>query len=152
MKFLIIFSLVITQFLTAPFFVQAKEKNVSMQQIKNEVNFKVLVPKRLPKDLQMNIKPYPPTEYGKPTKFTMTFTKNKQFVFNIQERKSNQKELDKDVYSYGQPVSINGNRGYFLTSGHKDGHLLIWIQNGTVIEMDSTLSKEKMLEIAQSVE
>lgn len=137
------------QFLTVPFFVQAKEKNVSMQGIKNEVNFKVLVPKRVPKDLQINIKPYLPTEYGKPTKFTMTFTKNKQFAFNIQERKSDQKELDN---SYGQPVSINGNRGYFLTSGYKDGHLLIWIQNGTFIEMDSTLSKEKMLEIAQSVE
>lgn len=151
MKFLLLIALVLSQLFFLSQEAGAKDEKISLQDIITNVNFKVLNPTTFPDDMEMYIKPYPPTGYGKPTKFTMIFTKNKQFVFSIQESKSKEKELGKDVYSYGQLVFINGNRGYFLTSGIKGGHLLIWIQNGTFVEMDGTLSKEKMLEIAKSM-
>jgi hypothetical protein len=59
-------------------------------------------------------------------------------------------------------VDINGNKGYFskwADSGKVDnngetiiGGILGWIQNGTYIDMNSSsLSEEKMLEIARSM-
>lgn len=59
--------------------------------------------------------------------------------------------MDNDVYYCGKSASINGNRGYFLTSGIKGGHLLIWIQDGTFLQMDGTLSEEKMIVIAETM-
>jgi hypothetical protein len=151
LRLLLLFLLVSSQLFSLSQIAQAKDENLRLQEIQTSDNFTVLKPNIIPNNMEMTIQPYPPIGYGKSTKLSMIFRKNKQFIFSIQESKYDQKVLDKDVYYYGKPVSINGYKGYFLTSGIKGGHLLIWIQDGTFLQMDGTLSEEKMVEIGKSM-
>ena len=126
----------------------------TISEIKKEVDFTVLTPKKIPDDWTLDTKTSPwimvHNMDSKDTKLMVAIHQRTGFP------------LSDDDFPYSQQVDINGNKGYFqklIDSGKVDkngdiitGGLLNWIQDGTFIEMNSSrLSEEEMLEIARSM-
>ncbi|MDQ6600819.1 DUF4367 domain-containing protein [Bacillus salipaludis] len=126
----------------------------TISEIKKEVDFTVLTPKKIPDDWTLDTKtsPWLMLHYMD--------SKDTKLMVAIHLRRGYQ--LSNDDFPYRLQVDINGNKGYFQEwddSGEVDkngdiitGGLLNWVQNGTSVEMNSfRLSKEQMLEIARSM-
>lgn len=126
----------------------------TISEIQKEVDFPVLNPKKIPDVWTLDTKtsPWIMLHYmdSKDTKLMVSIHLRKGFRL-----------FDED-FPYRQQVDINGNKGYFQVweeSGEVDkngdtitGGILNWVQNGTSVEMNSSLlSKEQMLEIARSM-
>lgn len=126
----------------------------TISEIKKEVDFTVLTPKRIPDDWTLEIKtsPWLMLHYMD--------SKDTKLMVGIHLRRGYR--LSDDDFPNGQQVDINENKGYFqewVDHGEVDkngdiitGGLLNWVQDGTTVEMNSSrLSKEQMLEIARSM-
>lgn len=126
----------------------------TISEIKKEVDFTVLTPKRIPDDWTIDTKtsPWIMLHYmdSKDTKLMVAIHLRRGFP------------LSDDDFPHSQHVDIKGNKGFFqewIDSGEVDnkgaiitGGLLNWVQNGTYVEMRSSrLTKERMLEIARSM-
>ncbi len=128
--------------------------SITIPEIQKKVDFTILTPKNIPDDWTLDTKtsPWIMLHYmdSKDTKLMVAIHLGKGFP------------LSDDDFPYRQQVDINGNKGYFQEwedSGEVDnngdtitGGLLNWTQDGTHVEMNSSrLSREKMLEIARSM-
>jgi len=126
----------------------------TIAEIKKEVDFTVLTPKKISNDWTLDTKtsPWLMLHYmdSKDTKLMVAIDLRRGFP------------LDDEDFPDCQKVDLNGNKGYFsewADSGKVDkngeiitGGLLNWVQDGTYVEMNSSrLSKEQMLEIARSM-
>ncbi|WP_370576408.1 DUF4367 domain-containing protein [Neobacillus niacini] len=151
--------IILTLLISNPMIILAKEIKYNhncktISEIKKEVDFTVLTPKKIPDDWTLDTKtsPWVMLHYmdSKDTKLMVAIHQRMGFP------------LSNDDFPSAQQVDINGKKGYFqkwIDSGKVDkkgdtitGGLLRWIQDGTYIEMDSSrLSEEKMLEIARSM-
>jgi len=156
LRFIVVFILISSVNLEA----QAKE--ISISELKEKVDFKVLFPKEIPINWSLEIKTYPWGEKDDITHFRLHYIEkeDKYLMIGIEERKVSE-GMEKKKQN-GEEININGNIGYFqewADSGKldKNGHLisggiLSWIQEGTYIEMDSSnVEKDKIIEIAKSM-
>ena len=143
-----------------PLTIMAKEikynhNSTTIPEIQKKVDFTILTPKKIPDDWTLDTKtsPWIMLHYMD--------NEDKKLMIAIHLRKGIPLS-DEEVYP-AQKVDINGNKGYFsawVDSGTLDkngelitGGLLCWIQSGTYVEMSSSrLTKEKMLEIAKSMD
>ncbi|MEI4803686.1 DUF4367 domain-containing protein [Bacillus sp. FJAT-51639] len=151
-----------------PILVQTKEikynhNSITVSEIKKKVGFKVYVPKQVPNNWTLEIKTYPWREKENIAYFRLHYmdSKDEKLLLGIAQRKKTSNT--EDTHPHAKQVDINGYKGYFEewgNSGELDkkgelvtGGLLSWTQKGTYIQMDSSrISKEKMLEIARSME
>ena len=126
----------------------------TISEIKKEVDFTVLTPKKIPDDWTLEIK----TTLG--VMLHYMDSKDTKLMVAIHQRKG--VPLSPYDFPHAQLVDINGNKGYFqewIDGGEIDkngdtitGGLLNWVQDDTFIEMNSSiLPKERMLEIARSM-
>gem|GEM_PF-2518428 len=159
MGLLIRFFIVLTLLNYYPMIVMAKDTKHShnsktISEIKKEVDFTVLTPKKIPDDWTLEIK----TTLG--VMLHYMDSKDTKLMVAIHQRKG--VPLSPYDFPHAQLVDINGNKGYFqewIDGGEIDkngdtitGGLLNWVQDDTFIEMNSSiLPKERMLEIARSM-
>nr|WP_263325195.1 DUF4367 domain-containing protein [Neobacillus sp. Marseille-Q6967] len=142
-----------------PMLIMAKEikynhNSETILEIKKKVDFTILTPRKIPDDWTLDTKttPWIMLHYmdSKDSKLMVAIDLRRGFPIS-----------DED-FPHSQQVDINGNKGYFqewIDSGEVDkngdtitGGLLNWVQDGTFLEMNSSrLTKEKMLEIARSM-
>lgn len=159
MVFLIRLLIVLILLNCYPMIIIAKEikynhNSKTISEIKKEVDFTVLTPKRIPDDWTIDTKTFPwiMLHYmdSKDTKLMVAIHLRRGFP------------LSDEDFPHSQHVDIKGNKGFFqewIDSGEVDkngaiitGGLLNWVQNGTYVEMSSSrLTKERMLEIARSM-
>lgn len=159
MVFLMRLFIVLILLLCCPMLIMAKEikynhNSKTISEIKNSVDFNILSPKKIPDDWTLDTKTSP---------WIMLHFMNSndtKLIVAIHQRIGF--SLSDDDYPYAHHVDINGNKGYFqewANSGevYKNGAIITggklnWVQNGTFIEMSSSiLTKEKMIEIARSM-
>jgi hypothetical protein len=142
-----------------PMLIMAKEikynhNSETISEIKKKVDFTILTPRKIPDDWTLDTKttPWIMLHYmdSKDSKLMVAIYLRRGFP------------LSDEDFPHSQQVDINGNKGYFqewIDSGEVDkngdtitGGLLNWVQDGTYLEMNSSrLTKEKMLEIARSM-
>lgn len=142
-----------------PMIISAKEikynhNSKTISEIKKEVDFNILTPKKIPADWTLDTKtsPWIMLHYmdSKDTKLMVSIDLRKGFP------------LSDEDFPHSQQFDINGNKGYFqewIDNGEVDKNgdtissgLLNWVQAGTYVEMNSSkLPKERMLEIARSM-
>ncbi|SMQ81538.1 protein of unknown function [Bacillus sp. OV166] len=159
MKIPIRLTIAVILFICSPMTIIAKEikynhNSKTIAEIKKEVDFNILTPKKIPDDWTLDTKtsPWIMLHYmdSKDTKLMVAIHLRRGFP------------LSNDDFPHAQKVDINGNKGYFqawVDNGNVDktgntitGGLLNWVQDDTYVEMSSSrLSKEKMLEIARSM-
>lgn len=126
----------------------------TISEIKKKVNYSVLTPRKIPKEWTLDTKtsPWIMLHYMD--------SKDIKLMVGIHLRRGS--PLSAEDFHHSQKVDINGNKGYFSEWGYigkidenrelTTGGLLNWVQDGTFVEMNSSiLSKEKMLEIARSM-
>jgi hypothetical protein len=126
----------------------------TISEIKKEVDFTVLTPKKIPDDWALDTKtsPWIMLHYmdSKDTKLMVAIHLRRGFP------------LSDEDFPHSLQVDLNGNKGYFqewIDSGEVNkygdtitGGLLNWVQDGTYVEMNSSrLTKARMLEIARSM-
>jgi hypothetical protein len=144
---------------SSPLLSKAKEikynhNSKTISEIKKEVDFTVLTPKRIPDDWTLDTKTSP--------WIMLHYMDSMDTKLMVAIHLSRGLPLADEDFPHSQEVDINGNKGYFLKwidSGEIDkngdtitGGLLRWVQDGTYVEMSSSrLSEEKMLEIARSM-
>lgn len=144
---------------SSPVIIAAKEikynhNSITIHEIKGKVGFTVLTPHKIPDDWTLEIK----TTLG--VMLHYMDSKDTKLMVAIHQRKGT--PLSPYDFPHAQLVDINGNKGYFqewIDSGEIDkngdaitGGLLNWVQDGTFIEMNSSiLPRERMLEIARSM-
>ncbi|MGO4890643.1 DUF4367 domain-containing protein [Anaerobacillus sp. MEB173] len=168
MKYLLELLIVFILISSIPLGVQAKEikynhNSITISEVKEKVDFKVLSPKQVPDDWTLEIKTYSSGGKDIITHFKLHFMdkNDKYLMVGIGEKKATSKRIE-PMNSNVEEININGNIAYFqewANAGELDskgkkitGGLLTWIQDGTYIEMDSSnISKEKIIEIAESM-
>lgn len=149
---------------SAPLGVQSKynHNSITISEIKEKVDFKVLSPNWVPNNWTLEIKTYPWGEKDNITHFRLHFMDkdDNYLMIGIEEKKASE-GIEKQKPNT-EKININGNIGYFhewANSGKLDrngnltsGGRLSWIQEGTYIEMDSlNVEKDKMIEFASSM-
>jgi len=132
----------------------------TISEIENKVNFKVFNPSNVPEGWTLEIKTYPGGVQDNVTKFRLHYMDkhDEHLMIGIEQRKAT--NIQKKHFNT-EKVEVNGHNAYFkewnnsgeVVSGKViSGGLLYWVQEGTYIEMDSSvLNKDKMLEIANSM-
>lgn len=135
---------------------------ITIEALQKEIDFKLLVPTKIPKDWVLEIKAGPRTN-EKQEYFSLNFLdKNDQYLMmSLNQKKALFKELDSSQKRHDNTelVQINNCEGHFeawvgTRNGVKDisGGYLRWIHKGTYVEMvSSRLSKEEMIKIAKSL-
>lgn len=135
---------------------------ITIEALQKEIDFKLLVPTKIPKDWVLEIKDGPRTE-GKQEYFNLKFLdKNDQnLMISLYQRKAKFKELNlyQSRSDNTEFVQLNNIEGHFeawigTRNGVNDipGGYLRWIQEGTYVEMvSSRLPKEEMIKIAKSL-
>ncbi|SOC15429.1 uncharacterized protein DUF4367 [Ureibacillus xyleni] len=157
---------IVTIFFT-PFVVQAKEikynhDSITVSEVKEKVDFPVFVPEKTPTDWTLEIKTYPIDEENF-THFRLHYMDKDDTILKVGiEQRKGSSNKGKFLSPNAEEVDINANKGIFSSwgnSGEVDtkgelitGGLLLWTQDGTSIEMNSSrIPKEIMLEIARSM-
>ncbi|QFT87645.1 hypothetical protein FIU87_03185 [Bacillus sp. THAF10] len=162
MFFKIIFLVLI---LSMPFTAQItyNHDSITVSEVKQKVDFHVLVPEDIPDDWTLEIKTYPWEADTNFTHFRLHFMDKSDTIFKVGiEQKKSTTHKEDHLYANAEEVAINDHIGLFISwgnTGERDdkgeiitGGLLRWTQDGTFIEMNSTrISKKEMLTIARSM-
>ncbi|MCM3412681.1 DUF4367 domain-containing protein [Metabacillus litoralis] len=143
--------------------IQYNHKSITILEVKDNVNFTVLSPDKIPDDWTLEIKTYPSDEEKHFTHFRLHYMDKDDTILNvgIEQRKETPK-IDNFSSPNAEKIDINDNKGLFSSwvnseKVDKNGEIITggrlqWRQNGTFIEMVSTrITKEQMLEIARSM-
>jgi hypothetical protein len=131
--------------------IQAKEirynhKSIKIEELVHKVDFNVLIPELLPKDISLEIKTYP--DY---IRLHIMDKDDKALLVGIEQRKASNTRAETTVHD-AETVLINGNKGAFKTFSNAPGGILSWKQDGTFLVMDSnTATKQEMIEMARSM-
>ncbi|WP_409250979.1 DUF4367 domain-containing protein [Bacillus sp. SCS-153A] len=134
--------------------IQYNHNSITISELKEEVDFSLLTPGKVPNGWTLEIKTSP---------WIMLHYMNKndtKLMVAIHQKKAN--AITDDDLSKGHLVDINGRKGYFQDwSGNGKlnekrtlvtGRLLVWIQDGTYVEMtSSSIAKKEMIKIARSM-
>lgn len=153
-------------FLSIAITVHAKEipynhNSITINEVKELVDYPVLAPDAIPFDWTLEIKTYPMDSDKDITHFRLHYMDQDDTVLMVGIEQK--KEPTTDWYSpYAEVVDINGGNGVFEAWGNVgevdehgemlDGGTLYWKQNGTYVLMNSgRISKERMIEIARSM-
>jgi hypothetical protein len=144
--------------------IKYNHNSMTIDEVKKEVNFNVLVPEKIPEDWSLEIKTYDYKDKNIRDITLHYMDSNDEFLMlGINERKVSKieiRQLEEEI-SNEIKINVNGVKAYYkewANSGKKlngnriDGGLITWIQGDTYVEMDSSiLSKDEMVEIARSV-
>ncbi|WP_246041695.1 DUF4367 domain-containing protein [Robertmurraya kyonggiensis] len=161
--------LLFTLFLQIPLIAQADQRDyehnsVTLPELKEKVDFSVLVPEKTPDDWTLEIKTYPMDAKKHFSYFRLHYYTDKtdpmRYV-GIELRKWTI-NFKKPITPNTEEININEKRGFFTAWGNSGefdnkgelitGGVLRWAENGTLLEMDSSrIPKEMMLEIARSM-
>jgi hypothetical protein len=137
--------------------------SITIAEIKEEVNFKVLVPKKIPEEWTLEIKPRD-TKKGNIIGIRLHYMdeNDENIMLGIEEKKVLKRGISQleEEFSKGDKIKVNDVPAYYqewANSGKKlngkmmSGGLLTWIQDETYVQMDSSsLSKDEMVEIART--
>lgn len=151
-----------------PIAVAAKEikynhNSITVSEVKEKVDFHVLVPNKIPDDWTLEIKRYPMDEEKHFTHFRLHYMDKDDTILKVSIEQRNGPSNKEELSSTNpEEVDINGHKGYFEPWGNGGevdkkgelvtGGLLSWTQDGTYIQMNSSrIPKEMMLEIARSM-
>jgi hypothetical protein len=138
--------------------------SITIAEVKEEVDFKVLVPKKISKEWTLEIK----TRDNKDGNLSVIRLQymdenDENLMVGIEEKKVSKKAISQleEEFSEGDKIKINGVSAYYQEWDNNgktfngkiiSGGLLTWIQNGTYVQMDSSsLSKDEMVEIARTI-
>ena len=138
--------------------------SITIREIKQHVDFNVLMPKNVPDDWTLEIKTYPWKAKTNFTSFRLHYMdkNDEKMKISIEQTKDAEKQTEENN-PYAKTVIINGHVGKLIKWGNDGevdykgeiltGGVLQWTQDGTIIELFSlTIPIEKMLEIARSIE
>ncbi|ACM15815.1 hypothetical protein BCQ_PI081 (plasmid) [Bacillus cereus Q1] len=133
-------------------------KGFSLDELKGKTSFNYFIPKEITKDWNMELK-YPEQIHENMEKVQIHFLNREgtQLKVAIIERAATSNDIQLGVH--GERVRINNINGVFHpltpTKRIKDvqGGQLMWIQDGTMIELfSSRISKQELITIAQSMQ
>ncbi|WP_341356739.1 DUF4367 domain-containing protein [Rossellomorea sp. y25] len=138
--------------------------SITIAEVKEEVNFKVLVPKKVPEEWTLEIKTRNNKE-GNLSSIRLNYMdeNDKSLMLGIEEKKVSKKAISQleEEFSEGDKIKLNdvpayyqewANSGKTLNGKKISGGLLTWIQDETYVQMDSSsLSKDGMVEIARTI-
>ncbi|MCU5256336.1 DUF4367 domain-containing protein [Bacillus pacificus] len=133
-------------------------KGFSLDELKGKTSFNYFIPKVITKDWNMELK-YPEQIHENMEKVQIHFLNREgtQLKVAIIERAATSNDIQLGVH--GERVRINNINGVFHpltpTKRIKDvqGGQLMWIQDGTMIELfSSRISKQELITIAQSMQ
>jgi hypothetical protein len=140
-------------------------ESITINELIPRVDFTILRPTKVPKEWTLEIKNHPDNSTKEIKRFSLHYMDevDEELMIGIEETKASKEfktELENEV-SKEDKLKINGCDAYFLEWGNSGqklngktirGGLLAWTQEGTYVEFESsTLTKEKMIEIAESM-
>ncbi len=137
--------------------------SITIAEVKEQVNFKVLVPKKVPKEWTLEIKTRDYKE-GNLSSIRLHYMdeNDENLILGIEERKVSKRVISQleEEFSEGEKIKINDVPAYYQewANGGKElngkivtGGLLTWIEDETYVQMDSSsLSKDEMVELART--
>lgn len=139
--------------------------SLTIAEVKKEVNFKVLVPKKVPEEWTLEIKTRDNKE-GNLSSIRLHYMNenDENLILGIEERKVSKRVISQleEEFSEGEKIKIKindvpayyqewANGGKELNGKVITGGLLTWIEDETYVQMDSSfLSKDEMVEIART--
>jgi hypothetical protein len=104
-----------------PLIVQADDipynhDSITLSEIKQKVDFPVLAPGYVPNDWTLEIKGYPMDQEEHFTRFRLHYMNEDDTIYKvgIEQRKFSAKKSD-PIFSDGEEIDINGNKGLFMT-------------------------------------
>ncbi|MGD6969251.1 DUF4367 domain-containing protein [Rossellomorea vietnamensis] len=138
--------------------------SITIAEVKEKVNFKVLVPKKVPEEWTLEIKT-PDNQEGNSSSIRLHFMdeNDENLMLGIEEKKVSKRAIRKleEEFSEGDKIKVNNvpayyqewaNSGKTLNGKIISGGLLTWIQDGTYVQMNSSsVSKDEMVEIARTI-
>jgi hypothetical protein len=144
--------------------IKYNHNSITIAEVKEEVNFKVLVPKKIPEEWTLEIKTRDNKEENlSGIRLHYMDENDENIMLGIEEKKVSKRaisQLEEEI-SEGDKIKVNDVLAYYqewANSGKKlngkiiSGGLLTWIQDETYVQMDSSfLSKDEMIEIARTV-
>lgn len=138
--------------------------SITIEEVKKEVDFQVLIPEKIPSEWSLEIKTYEHNDRNMETiRLHYMDSTDENVMLGIEERKVSEKEIRQleEEFSSRYKINVNGVEAYYqewANSGRKlneiriGGGLLTWIQGETYLQMDSSfLSKDEMVEIAKTL-
>ncbi|MGG4166326.1 DUF4367 domain-containing protein [Rossellomorea vietnamensis] len=139
-------------------------ESITIEEVKKEVDFQVLIPEKIPSEWSLEIKTYEHNDENMGTiRLHYMDSTDENIMLGIEERKVSEKEIRQleEEFSNRDKINVNGAEAYYqewANSGRKlngkrmNGGLLTWIQGETYLQMDSSiLTKDEMVEIARTV-
>jgi Domain of unknown function (DUF4367) len=138
--------------------------SITIEEVKKEVDFQVLIPNKIPSEWGLEIKTYEHNDENMGTiRLHYMDSADENVMLGIEERKVSEEEIRQleEEFSSRYKINVKGVEAYYqewANSGRKlngkrmSGGLLTWIQGETYLQMDSSfLSKDEMVEIAKTV-
>ncbi|WP_034756380.1 DUF4367 domain-containing protein [Rossellomorea vietnamensis] len=139
-------------------------ESITIEEVKKEVDFQVLIPVKIPSEWSLEIKTYEHNDRNMEIiRLHYMDSTDENLMLRIEERKVSENEIRQleEEFSSRYKINVNGVEAYYqewANSGRKlngkrmSGGLLTWIQGETYLQMDSSfLSKDEMVEMARSV-
>jgi hypothetical protein len=123
--------------------------SIKIPDVIQKVDFNFFVPEKLPESSTLEIKTYPEWENDVFTSIRLHYM-NKDDTHLLAGIE--QSLLSENHHPYGEIIDLNGIDGYFTPYANSPGGTLTWVQEGTLIKMDSgRLTKNEMIEMASSM-
>ncbi|MGD6960437.1 DUF4367 domain-containing protein [Rossellomorea aquimaris] len=143
--------------------IKYNHNSITIAEVKEVVNFKVLVPKKVPEELALEIKTRDNKD-GNLSSIRLHYMdeNDENLMLGIEEKKVSKRVISQleEEFSEGEKIKVNvvsayyqewANRGKELNGKIITGGLLTWIEDETYVQMDSSsLSKDEMVEIART--
>ncbi|MED3275783.1 hypothetical protein BK703_15160 [Bacillus thuringiensis serovar silo] len=133
-------------------------KGFSLNELKGKTSFNCFIPKEITKDWNIELK-YPEQVHKNMEKVQMHFLNRTGTQLKVAIIESPATGNDIQLGEHGESVKIHNINGVFHpltpTKRIKDvqGGQLMWVQDGTVIELfSSRISKQELITIAQSMQ
>jgi uncharacterized protein YfeS len=143
--------------------IKYNHNSITIAEVKEELNFKVLVPKNIPEEWSLEIKTRDIMERNLSyIRFHYMDENDENLMLVIEEKKVSKRVINQleEEFSEGEKIKVNDFPAYYQewTNGGKElngkiitGGLLTWIEDETYVQMDSSsISKDEMVEIART--
>jgi Domain of unknown function (DUF4367) len=143
--------------------IKYNHNSITIDEVKKEMNFKVLVPKKVPEEWALEIKTRDNKD-GNLSSIRLHYMDeyDQNLMLGIEEKKVSKSVISQleEEFSEGEKIKVNdvyayyqewANHGKELNGKIITGGLLTWIENETYVQMDSSsLSKDEMVETART--
>ncbi|OED07228.1 outer membrane lipoprotein-sorting protein [Methanosarcina sp. A14] len=128
-------------------------EKLSLEEARKEASFKILTPEYLPEGYEFNNSmvynnsQFSPENQSFET-VEITYTKDEAFI-SLAETVSTNQSSDSTIMDRGEDIQINGIDGKYLSMGKTK--LLMWKLGEVNLSLCSSLEKDEMLKIAESI-